>query len=160
MSSLYELTGKYLQIQAVLEAGDEEYPFDMLTVGEDLDRKLENYGRIIRNFEADIKAYDAEIKRLSDLRKSRMNSIDRLKANVLDSMKKTNRPKVSTDLFNFTIAKKGGLQPLVLDAPVPAEYCKVVYEPDKTRIREAIEKDGEILDFAHLEERGEYLRIK
>lgn len=160
MSSLYELTGKYLQIQAVLEAGDEEYPYDMLTVGEALDEKLENYGRIIRNFEADITGYDAEIHRLMELKKSRQKAIDRLKENVLDSMRKTNRPKVSTGLFNFTIAKKGGLRPLVLDGDVPEEYCVVKLEPDKAKIREAIEQDGEVLDFAHIEERGEYLRIR
>lgn len=160
MSSLYELTGKYLQIQAVLEAGDEEYPIDTLTIGEQLDQKLENYGRIIRNFESDIENYDAEIKRLTDLKKNRQKAIDRLKNGVMDSMKQTNRPKVSTNLFSFTIAKKGGLKPLVLDGNVPAQYCRVVYEPDKTLIRKAIEEDGEVLDFAHLEERGEYLRIK
>lgn len=160
MSSLYELTGKYLQIQSVLEADDEEYPIDMLTVGEELDQKLENYGRIIRNFENDIAGYDAEIKRLMELKKSRQKAIDRLKQGVMDSMQATGRPKVSTPLFAFSIAKKGGLKPLVLDGEVPHEWCKVVYEPDKAKIREAIEEDGEVLDFAHIEERGEYLRIK
>ena len=160
MSSLYELTGKYLQIQAVLESGDEEYPIDMLTVGEELDQKLENYGRIIKNFEADINGYDSEIKRLTELKKSRQKAIDRLKDNVLDSMRKTNRSKVSTNLFNFSIAKKGGLQPLILDGDVPPEYCVAKLEPDKAKIREAIEQDGEVLDFAHIEERGEYLRIR
>lgn len=160
MSNLYELTGKYLQIQAVLESDDENYPWDALTVGEELDKKLENYGRIIRNFEADINGYDAEIKRLTELRKSRQKAVDRLKEAVFDSMKKTGRPKVDTGLFHFTIAKKVGVKPLVIDGDVPAQYCKVVYEPDKALIREAIEQDGEVLDFAHLEERGEYLRIK
>lgn len=160
MSSLYELTGKYLQIQAVLESGDEEYPYDLLTVGEELDDKLENYGRIIRNFEADIAVYEGEIQRLTNLKKTKQKAIERLKDNVLDSMRKTNRPKVSTGLFNFTIAKKGGLNPLTIDGDVPPEYCLVKLEPDKAKIREAIEQNGEVLDFAHIEERGEYLKIR
>lgn len=160
MSNLYELTEMYRQIQAVLEDGDEEYPIEMLTVGHALDEKLENYGRIIRNFEADIDGYDAEIKRLTELKKTRQKGIDRLKDGVMKSMKATERQKVDTKLFKFSIAKKGGLKPLVLDGEVPEEYCKVVYEPDKAKIREAIEQDGEILEFAHLEERGEYLRIR
>jgi len=67
MSNLYELTGKYLQIQAVLEADDEDYPIDMLTIGEDLNQKIENYGFIIRNFEAEEEALTSEIKRLTEL---------------------------------------------------------------------------------------------
>jgi len=160
MSSLYELTGKYLQIQAVMEEGDEEYPFELLTVGEDLNLKIENYGRIIRNLEADTNAYADEIKRLTEKMKSAQRGVERMKQAVYDSMKATGRKKVKTDLFDFTIAGKGGLKPLVFDKEVPQEYCKVVYQPDKEKIRKAIEEDGEYLEFAHLEERGEYLRIK
>lgn len=41
MSNLYELTGQYLQLQALLEAGDEEYPVDLLTIGDELQEYLE-----------------------------------------------------------------------------------------------------------------------
>jgi len=160
MSSLYELTGKYLQIQAVLESGDEEYPIEALTIGDDLDQKYDNYGRIIRNFQSDIDNYDNEIKRLGELKKNRQRAVDRLKEALFASMKATNRSKVSTELFSFSIAKKGGKLPVTITGDVPAEYCRTVLEPDKELIRSAIEDDGEVLDFAHIEERGEYLRIK
>lgn len=160
MSNLYELTGKYLQLQAILEADDEEYPVDALTIGEDLNDKIENYGFMIRNFEADDEALTAEIKRLTDRRNTARKAVERLKEAVFNSMKQTNRPKVKTDHFNFTIAKKGGKKPLTITGDVPPEYCCFVMEPDKEKIRAAIEEDGEILDFAHLEERGEYLKMR
>ena len=162
MSTLYELTGKYLQLQEVLESGDEEYPIDMLTIGEEYEQKCENYGRIIRNEEADIDGIDAEIKRLTERKKSKQKAIDRLKQSLFDSMKTTGKTKIITKMFTFTVAKKGGLRPLVIDkeAVIPPEFCKVVYEPDKEKIRQAIEEDGEVLDFARLEERGEYLRVR
>lgn len=162
MSSLYELTGKYLQLQEVLESGDDEYPIDMLTIGEAFDLKCENYGRVIRNEEAEIEAIDAEIRRLNERKKTKQHAIDRLKQALFDSMKMTGKSKIVTKLFTFTVAKKGGLRPLVIDkeATIPLEYCKVVYEPDKEKIRQAIEEDGEVLDFARLEERGEYLRMR
>ena len=160
MSNLYELTGKYLQIQAVLEADDEDYPIDMLTIGEDLNQKIENYGFIIRNFEAEEEALTSEIKRLTERRNTARKAIDRLKEAVFKSMKMTDRQKVKTDHFSFSIAKKGGKLPVTITGDVPEAYCKVVLEPDKEKIRTAIEEDGEVLDFAHLEERGEYLRMK
>lgn len=160
MANLYELTGKYLQIQSVLEEGDETYPIDMLTVGEALDQKIENYGFIIRNLESQDDALTNEIKRLEERRATARKGIERLKQSVYESLKKTDRKKVSTSHFTFTIANKGGLKPLMITGEVPHEYCRVKYEPDKDAIRKAIEEDGEVLDFAEIGERGDYLRMK
>ena len=160
MSNLYELTGKYQQIQALLEEGDEEYPIDMLTVGEELDKKIENYGFIIRNFESEDEYLTAEIKRLTERRDKARKAIDQLKKSVFDSMKKTDRQKISTPHFAFSIAKAGGKKPLVITGDVPEQFCKVILEPNKDAIREAIEQDGEVLDFAHIGERTEYLRMR
>lgn len=160
MSNLYELTGKYLQLQTILEEGDEDYPIEMLTIGEDLNAKIENYGFIIRNFESDEEALTAEIKRLTDRRKTVRDAIERLKKSVFDSMKATDKKKVTTGHFTFTVARAGGKQPLAITGDVPEAYCKVILEPDKEAIRRAIEEDGEVLGFAHLEERTEYLKMR
>lgn len=160
MSNLYELTGKYLQLQAILEEGDEDYPIEMLTIGEDLKAKIENYGFIIRNFESDEEALTAEIKRLTDRRKTVRNAIERLKESVFNTMKTTGKQSVKTEHFTFTVAKAGGKLPLAITGNVPEAYCKVIMEPDKDAIRRAIEEDGEVLDFAHLEERTEYLKMR
>lgn len=160
MSSLYELTGKYLQLQALLEADEGDYPIEMLTIGEDLKTKVENYGRIIRNFESDIQTYKDEIDRLKEKKETAERAVDRLKKSVFESMKATKQSEIKTQLFQFSIRKNGGMKPLVITGDVPEQFCRVKYEPDKDRIREAIEEDGEVLDFAHIEERGEYLKIK
>lgn len=160
MSSLYELTDKYRQLQAVLEDGDEEYPIDMLTIGESLDDKIENYGFIIRNFESEEVALKAEIDRLAERRKKAQRAIERLKESLFNSMKITGRDKVITPHFVFSIAHAGGKKPLVITGEVPVEYCKFTVEPDKEVIRRAIEEDGEVLDFAHIGERTEYLKMR
>ena len=161
MSNLYELSAKYAQVQAVLEDGDEEYPIEMLTIGEDLDQKIENYGFIIRNFESEDDALTAEINRLEERRKTARRAVERLKESLFNSMKATKRQKVSTPHFTFTIAAKGGKKPVIITGDVPESFCKVKYEPDKEAIRQAIEEDGEVLDFAYIpEERGEYLRMR
>lgn len=160
MSSLYELTDKYRQIQAVLEDGNEEYPIETLTVGEDLDQKIENYGFIIRNFESEDAMLDAEIKRLQERQKNARRAVERLKDSLFNSLKATNRKKVTTSHFTFSIASAGGEKPLIIDGDVPEAYCKIKLEPDKEAIRAAIEEDGEVLDFAHIGERSEYLKMR
>lgn len=161
MSSLYELTAKYAQVQAVLEDGDEDYPLDVLTIGEDLNSKIENYGFIIRNFQSEDEALTAEIERLKERRDNVRKGIDRLKESLFNSMKMTGRSKVNTTHFTFSICKKGGKKPVIITGEVPEAYCKVKYEPDKELIRQAIEEDGEVLDFAHIQaDTGEYLKMK
>lgn len=160
MNSLYELTGKYLQLQSVLESGDEEYPVEMLTVGEDLLTKVENYGFILRNFESEENYLEDEIRRLSERKKMTTNAKERMKDMLFNTMKTIGKDKITTPHFKFTVAKKGGKKPLVITGEVPQQYCRIKYEPDKDLIRQAIEEDGEILDFAHVEERGEYLKMR
>ena len=160
MSSLYELTDKYRQIQSVLEDGNEEYPIEMLTVGEDLDQKIENYGFIIRNFESEDAALDAEIKRLQARQKTARRAVERLKESLFNSLKATNRKEVTTSHFKFSICSAGGKKPVVITGDVPEAYCKIKLEPDKEVIRRAIEEDGEVLEFAHIGERSEYLKMR
>ena len=62
-------------------------------------------------------------------------------------------------MFTFNIAKNGGKQALTIDGDVPEEYTKTVIENDTEKIRADLEA-GKELPFAHLEPRGESLRIK
>ena len=74
-------------------------------------------------------------------------------------MKATGKTKFATDLFSFNIAKNGGKQTLTIDGEVPQEYTKTIVENDTEKIRQVLEA-GQELPFAHLEPRGESLRIK
>lgn len=159
MSNLYELTWKYKEIQNHL-LNEDGYPVELIAADEEINSKIENYGFVIRNLESDSDALDAEIKRLMDRKKTTDNAIDRMKEMVMNAMKVTEKTKVTTPHFNFTIAKAGGKTPVKITGEVPYEWCKVKYEPNKDKIRKAIEEDGEVFDFAELGERTEYLRMK
>lgn len=159
MSNLYELTWKYKEIQNHL-LNDDEYPIELIAADEEINSKIENYGFVIRNMESDSDALDAEIKRLMDRKKTTDKAIDRMKDMVMQAMKATDRTKITTPHFKFTVAKAGGKTPVKITGDVPHEWCKVKYEPDKDKIRTAMEEDGEIFDFAELGERTEYLRMK
>ena len=159
MSNLYELTWKYKEIQNHL-LNDDDYPVWLIAADEEINSKIENYGFVIRNMESDSDALDAEIKRLMERKKTTDKAIDRMKDMVMQAMKTTDKTKLTTPHFKFTVAKAGGKTPVKITGDVPHEWCKVKYEPDKDKIRTAMEENGEIFDFAELGERTEYLRMK
>lgn len=166
MSKLYELTADYAELESWLydeEEVDEETLLDTLEgVEGEFNVKIENYCKLIKNFEADAKAFKEESKRLAARGKTIENKIDWLKKSMFDSMKATGKNEAGGDLIKAKIAKNGGKLPVIVDAKdedIPVEYKKVTYSVDKEAIREALEL-GQKLDFAHMGERGEHLNIR
>jgi hypothetical protein len=162
MSSLYKLTANYEEVLNMLynEDIDEQMIFDTLEgIEGEIEDKADNYAKIIKELEAQAHARKEEAKRLTESAKIFENRIKTLKQNLYNSMKQVGKTKFTTNLFSFNIAKNGGKQVLTIDGEVPGIYQKVRLENDTEKIRKALE-DGEILPFAHLEPRGESLRIK
>ena len=125
----------------------------------EIEDKADGYAKIIKELEARRDARKAEAKRLTESAKVFENRVNTLKSNLFNAMKTTGKTKFATDLFSFNITKNGGKQPLTIDGEVPKEYTKTVIENDTDKIRQALE-NGKKLPFAHLEPRGESLRIK
>lgn len=162
MSNLYQLTNDYETVLNMLydEDADEQMILDTLEAIEgEIEDKADNYAKIIKELEAKQNARKEEAKRLTESAKIFENRVKALKSNLFNSMKATGKTKFATDLFSFNIAKNGGKQTLTIDGEVPEEYTKAVIENDTDKIRQALE-NGEKLTFAHLEPRGESLRIK
>lgn len=164
MANLYQLTGMYEILQNAVELNptDEELQAEFDKINDDIETKADNYARIIRNLEIEIDGIEAESVRLAERKASRMNTIKRMKENLMESMKQTGKTKFKTDLFSFGVQKNGGKEPLVLDVKVedlPDELVKVKREADNEAIRAYIEETGD-LTYAHTEERKESLRIR
>lgn len=162
MSNLYQLTNNYETVLNMLydEDTDEQMILDTLEAIEgEIEDKADNYAKIIKELEAKQNARKEEAKRLTESVKVFENRVKVLKSNLFNSMKKTGKTKFTTDLFSFNISKNGGKQTLTIDGEVPEEYIKTITENDTDKIRQVLEK-GEKLTFAHLEPRGESLRIK
>lgn len=163
MSTLYEITGQYLQLLEMLEEEDnleEQVVKDTLEgLDGELEIKADGYARIIRELDAEAVKYEEEKKRLEERGNTLRNRSRILKEHLYNSMKLTGKHKFKTNLFSFGIQKNGGLQPMeiVPDVIIPDEYLKK--EPDNTKIREAI-KEGKSLPFAVLKERGDHLVIR
>lgn len=162
MKNLYELTNDWNTVANMLydEDVDEQMVLDTLeSIEGDIEDKADGYAKIIKELEAKSKARKEEAKRLTDSAKTFENKVKFLKQNLFNTMKETGKTKFTTDLFSFNIAKNGGLQKITIDGEVPEEYTKITIEPDMDKIRERLKILGD-LPFAHLEPRGESLRIK
>lgn len=162
MSSLYRLTDNFTQLQEMLlsEEYDEQAVLDTLEITDfEIEEKAENYAKIMRNIDSDVAAIKAEIERLSERAKRYEARKKVLSDNLFAAMKITGKTKFKTPMFSFSIAKNGGKQPLDVYGEVPDDYKKVITEPDKDKIRKALES-GESLEFAILQERGERLSIR
>jgi hypothetical protein len=162
MSNIYELTKNYDEVLNMLyqDDVDEQMVLDTLeSIEGDIEDKADNYAKIMKELETKAKARKEEAQRLSESAKVFENRVKALKSNLFNAMKETGKTKFATNLFSFSIAKNGGKQALTIDSDVPEEYTKTVIENDTDKIRQALE-NGEKLSFAHLEARGESLRIK
>lgn len=161
MLSLYYMTEEWKSVFDMLL--DPEIPedaiFDTIEMIEaDMDTKADSYAKIIKSMDGDTVLIDEEIKRLQSRKSSISNRKKWLLNQLYETMKATGRTKFKTALFSYNIAKNGGVNPVELTAPVPAEWLKPG-EPDTKKIREYLES-GNALDFATLGERGESLRIR
>lgn len=159
--TLYEIT---TDIQQLLEmAQDPEVDPQIISdtmegLEAELETKAEGYIVVIKELEAQEEKYRAEISRLGKHLDTIGKNIDRMKNRLLEAMQAAGKDKLPTEHFKLSVAKNGGLAPLVYDRDVPSEYRKIVYQIDTQKIRDALKTEK--LDFAHLGERGVHLGIK
>ena len=165
MESLYELTEQYLAVRDMLfdEDVDEQVINDTLeSIEGAIEVKADNYAKIIRTMDASIKAMKDEEQRLSSRRKSLEERQKWLKDTLEANMRYTGKMKFKTELFSFNIQKNGGLEPLVITGEledIPGRYLiQQPPIPDNMKIRKLLEEQP--VEWAHLEPRGESLRIR
>lgn len=167
MSTLYQLTAEFEEVIHMLydEEVDEQLIFDTLEgIEGEFEEKADGYAKVSRQMQADIEIMKAERDRLSARIQSAENRRRRLLWNLENAMRTTGKTKFKTALFSFGIQKNGGKQPLAIDAEdvnlIPKQYLVPQPPlPDKDKIREYLQA-GHVVSWAHLEPRGESLRIR
>lgn len=160
MASLYELTGKWLEVYEMAGEVEQEVIDDTLeSIEGEIEAKATGYGMVIRQLEADVNALAEEIKRLQAKKKAAENTIDRMKARLQESMAALGTKKITTPLFSFGIQKNPPR--VVIDHPdaVPARY--LIPQDPKVDTKGILTdlKGGALMTWAHLEQ-GESLRIR
>lgn len=162
---LYELTEQYEELYSMLydEEIDEQMIFDTAERLEgEIEEKADNYAKMIFSMKADIEAIKNEEKRLYAKRTTLENRSQSLKDMLQANLEFIGKTKFKTALFSFNVQKNGGLQPLTITQnldEIPGKY--LIPQPPKVNT-DAVRKllEGKEVEWAHLEPRGQSLRIR
>ena len=164
MTGLYELTEQYADLQRMCydpDVGRQVLRDTMEAVWGEIEDKADGYARIIMEMKADMEGLRAEERRMAARRRMLENRIGELKEDLESSMRAAGKLKFRTAAFNFSIQLNGGLDRLVVDAPlsgIPEEYLiPQPPKPDNEAIRALLAKEK--VRWAHLEPQKERLRI-
>lgn len=153
MSTLYELTGERLALQAKLESLnlDEETIADTLE-GESLEisKKIEAYGFVIRNRRSLVEAMDAEIERMQARRDAEDKRIKATEKWLLDSMVACGITKIECPAFTVATQANPASVNVVDESAIPPEYICIpepkppVPAPDKRAILAALKSGKDV----------------
>lgn len=171
MANIYELTGTLLSLMDKLY--DEEINEDDLLqacekVELAIEDKADGYAKILKNMDADIKSIQVEERRLKERRQTLEHRQARLKYSLESSMRAIGKTKFKTELFSFGIQKNAPSVEIDNETSF-IDWCQKNQRDDllkyetpkisKTAIKDAILKDGEIIEGAEIVQ-TEGLRIR
>lgn len=163
--TLYDLTGELLELMEMAQDPDvdpDALNDTMEAINLNFNDKADGYAKIIRTLTAQADAIKAETARLKDREKSFRDKADTIKKNLEAAMLATDKRKIKTALFTFSIRRNPAS--VVMDEPyienVPERFLKIKDpEIDRAAIKKALQA-GENLDgIAHLEQ-TESLQIR
>lgn len=175
MRSLFDISDDLLALADLLvevggDVSDDEAGaaleswFDGL--GDERDRKIDSYCGLIQEMTARSKAREDEAKRLQRLSIVDFNAVKRLKDRLKAFLDLHEIKKLETACFKISVAKNGGVAPLVYPSDweeypelAPPEWQKRITTVNLTALREAVEA-GQEIPGCSLAERGTHLRIK
>lgn len=134
MASLYEISGQYSVVLNAIEMAEtqeeaQELLDELAAIGDDLDNKAEQYIRIIKDKEAEAKAFKAEADRLSEKQKAAKDVAERLKQAMLDAMKLTGRKEIQTSIGKWVLQTNPMSADVTDWTKVPMEFRTP--QPDK-----------------------------
>lgn len=162
MSTLYELTGEFLQLaeMAAEEDIDQKVINDTLESLEyEFEEKADCYAKVIKSLDGDAECIDKEITRLTERKNRIKNNITSIKRNLENAMIATDKRKFKTLLFGFNIQKNPPSVSIDDESCIPEKYL-LPQEPkvDRTAIKQDLKESGDTA-WAHLVQ-TESLRIR
>lgn len=150
MATLYELTAQAAELYDLLQTEEiDEQTFNDTLEAMGTGEKVETYCKIIKQLQSDAEMFKTEIARLTARKQTAENSVDRMKAALLDYLTQSGQNKVKAGSFSVYTATTPVVN--VTDAnALPPIYLKP--QPptvDKLAIKAAL-KSGEAVAGAEL----------
>jgi len=146
--SLYKIEAEYIQLAEQLMDGEltPEIESALEINKETLQNKAVNYGFVCKQLKSDVDVIDAEIDRLSALKKQRNKTIDKLKQTLSDAMQLYGLEKIETPIIKICFRESQSVEidnVALLDQKFMIE--KVTVSPDKNAIKKAIQAGEEVI---------------
>lgn len=167
--SLAGLTQELLDLREAIDDAEGAEEMDALLQSamgetqEDLERKVEGYCRIIREFEMEADARKREAERFRLMAQASESRAKNIKAWLQKNLDLLGMSKVSAGPFRVSVQNNGGPMPVDLleenPESLPDEFVERVPKVNLKAIRAAL-SSGVDLAFARLGERGRHVRIK
>lgn len=143
--NLFNIKQEYLLIAQQLTDGEltPELEEQLAINEQNLHDKAINYGYVIKSFESETDIIDAEIKRLQELKRSRVNATERLKQTITEALEFYGITEVKAPTFKLSFRKSESIE---CDDVISPEYCvtKTTTTPDKVAIKQAIKEGKEV----------------
>ena len=112
---------------------------ELLSLQEDLQNKLVNYGKFIKNTQSDIDGLDSEIKRLTAKKRALQNRTDVLKANMQIAMERHGIDKINDPIMPIRLQNSPkSLQLSVPVAELPSAFQNVEISVKTTQLKKAL----------------------
>lgn len=149
LKQLYKISEDYKGLQDLVDSGEatQEMIADTLDGVQGMfEEKAQAVVTIANDFNHNITVLDAEISRLSDMKKSIKAKQDSLKEYLRFNMERTGITKIQCDLFSITLRKASKAASITDESALPDDYVnvKTVVSPDKRAILAALKKGEEI----------------
>lgn len=165
MATLFELTideKRLLEMAEDPECDPQAIADTLEGLQYEIDIKAEAYCKIIKQIEADKKAYHDAAQDFLRKETTCDASIKRLKERLKWCMETTGRESIDAGLFKLKIAGNGGQKPLIIDGEVPEQFVKLIPQNDNDKIRRFLDSldENDACAWAHYGERGTHLSIR
>ncbi len=151
--NLYNIQQSYLALadQLTYDEVTPELEAQLAITEKQMEEKGRAYGYVCLSFESDIEQIDAELKRLSALKKSRQNAVDRLKSTLSQAMQLFGINEIKTPTLKVSFRKSKSIE---IDANFSDEKymtIKTTTSPDKVKIKYYIEQGETIVGARQVE---------
>ena len=147
--NLYQIEKQYLELaQVLIDNGGEctpEQEQELSITTENLEHKGRQYGYVVLQLESDVEQIDSEIKRLTALKKSRSNAVDRLKSTLSQAMQLFGINEIKTPTLKINFRKSKSIE-IVSESQLDRKYVTVkqVETISKSAIKSDIEAGIEV----------------
>lgn len=145
--NLYQITTTHLTLlDTIIEAGGELTPETeaALQLSEmSIQQKGINYARFIRHLEAEAEEIKCREKELSEMRKVRENTADRLRNALSEAMQVMNIEEIKEGTHKINFRKSKSVE-VFDESLIPNEFKKFVPSISKTDIKKAIDSGQDV----------------